>query len=701
MPWVQRYEGNLRWTLLPEWESVLLGEGDWPLDRWRRHYHVRCIKDASHRAVYRIEAPDRIFYVKQYRSPRWTDRLGNLLRGCPAVREFHTLFGVAQRGIPTLQPIAWACGRRGRGLWDSFLLTQAILNTQSLDEYVQHALPQLPPKTRSRLERSLLEELAGFLAQCHRAGILHRDLHAGNLLVVPQSSFQTNAWTPPAFRFFLIDVVAVRLQGPLGREASLRNLALLAGAWREKTTPAQRWRFWKSYTEARPELVFDLVKDAEQVDRLGIEHRLQVCRRRDRRALANNRDFFVLRNQWGEAHAVADQSAPLIEAWMRIPEEFLEGFLHQAVKLGHRAVVVKADWPPRPETFSPWNAFPESGGKGDPLRGPYSGPHFARYPSFPVPGDFEEQDIPNPVSSFGGDASGEGPRGKTDFLDLGDSFQTRGSPLRGGAYSIEERNFAGPERPLWEDGRGPCQATGSTTSPSKVCFTELETLRKSSPPTFLVAMKRFRETVGWRGFLRPFRNNRGRRAWRIGHALLQRGIPTPRPIALCEPRFQGLPYYTYLATEWIVGSEDIHHWGWRIAQLPPAQRRQEAMRCAESLGRLIGRLHAFRITHTDLKMPNILVSGQGEHLRTWLVDLGGVQIGTWHRRRYLKDLARLAIGLHVHPWVSPTIVCRFCKVYAEQFPLRNRPDWKTVWRKVQEESVRLVRQRKREGRAIM
>ncbi|HPP51842.1 MAG TPA: lipopolysaccharide kinase InaA family protein, partial [Thermoguttaceae bacterium] len=232
--WTQRQEGRFQWHLLSEWESVLLGSLERPIDRWRRLYQVECVKEGSHRAVYRVETPQGVFYAKHYRSPRWTDLWRNLFRGCPARREFETLLALAQRGIPTLRPIAW--GRPGgwRGLGDSLLLTEALPNAMALDQFFQQWLAQAD---QPRLLRILLEELAHFLAKCHQAGVLHQDLHTGNLFVEVEENFcQPETFRPGLVHFFLIDVQAVRLQGALDRQRSLQNLSLLAGAWRERTT---------------------------------------------------------------------------------------------------------------------------------------------------------------------------------------------------------------------------------------------------------------------------------------------------------------------------------------------------------------------------------------------------------------------------------------------------------------------------------
>lgn len=730
--WIGYQEGNFQWTLLPEWAGLVLGSPEWPLDRWARLYHVQPVKEGPHRAVYRVDTPEGCFYAKHYRAPRWTDRWRNFFRGCPARREWKTLLAVAQQGIPTLRPIGWGKSKGWRGLADSWLLTEEIPDAYTLDQFIEQMIHKISPAQHPRLLRRLLEELASFLAHCHEVGMAHRDLHAGNILIQmvgrPQLGLaRSEKW----FRFFLLDLQNVWIARPLDRQRSLENLAILASDWRDFTTASQRWRFWKTYCQSRRLQLFDLKKDGEQIDELGWQRRLRICQHRDRRWVKPNRHLVVLRASGATIYTLAGQDLEPVRRWAADPEAMLKKFFHRVVKLGHRTVLVEADWPPNlseKESKTPVGTKQTAA-----LSHRVPTPHFRSASQVfdrNLSESFSRAEEEVPPLFFSGAGvlreSGHLSSAKASGNPTG-GVSPKGEYLTGGFESLREKHGqemgsagllpsgapvpagfcrGGLEEPVllkdspgnpqrfkvsgWGNRKGAELNSGQEGfGPLREARSQGNQLPASRPAeahlvgVSQVAIKRFRERVGWAGIGRYCRWTRAKRAWWAGHALLYRGILTPRPLALCEPAFRANPYYTYLVTQWIPQSENLHLWGWRIAHWPPFHRHCQAAQCAETLGRLIGRLHAFQITHGDLKMSNILVTSQDGKLECWLLDVEDIRIGPQPARRYRKDLVRLALGLQAHPWVSPTILCRFLQSYVRQFPPFSRPEWKSLWRAVQ------------------
>lgn len=216
-----------------------------------------------------------------------------------------------------------------------------------------------------------------------------------------------------------------------------------------------------------------------------------------------------------------------------------------------------------------------------------------------------------------------------------------------------------------------------------------------------VAFKRYRERNWWKALCSLIRSPRAFRAWRLGRALLSKDIATPLPVAACCPRNWPESTTSYLATEWIEDAEHLHQFGWRLAGLPLDERLRSAARCAESLGRLIGRMHAAGVNHRDLKGANLLVVEGGDSLTTWLVDLDGVRLRRRiSPRRRAANLARLAAGLEAHPWVTRTVCCRFLRAYAGQFPPGSIA-WKPLWRAVAARSRWIVRRKRRRQQRVL
>ena len=176
-----------------------------------------------------------------------------------------------------------------------------------------------------------------------------------------------------------------------------------------------------------------------------------------------------------------------------------------------------------------------------------------------------------------------------------------------------------------------------------------------------VAYKQFRPRRWWKTLCGRFRRSRARRGWELGRALLARGIATPRPLAACEPRKPWFFRTSYLATEWIAGGENLHLFGWRLADYPAPQRLRLASRCAINLGRLLGRMHAAGVVHRDLKAANLLAAQKHEDVAVYLVDLDGVRIvQRAGAAGGAADLARLAAGLQAHPWLTPASSAGSC-----------------------------------------
>ena len=180
-----------------------------------------------------------------------------------------------------------------------------------------------------------------------------------------------------------------------------------------------------------------------------------------------------------------------------------------------------------------------------------------------------------------------------------------------------------------------------------------------------------------------------------------RRIATARPLAACDVRRPWYRCQSYLAIEWIDGSENLHLYGWRVAGQAPAERLRRARHCAESLGAVIGRLHARQIIHGDLKASNLLVVEQPSGVETYLVDADGARIGD--RLTFAQqaaDLARLATSIEAHPWVSLSIHCCFLRAYARQFP-RGAVAWKPLWREVAHRSRQITRRKRRRREPVL
>lgn len=286
-------------------------------------------------------------------------------------------------------------------------------------------------------------------------------------------------------------------------------------------------------------------------------------------------------------------------------------------------------------------------------------------------------------------------RDERSLRDNKDFFNGRLPGVRGHAVCDVppeelERLLRDPEAPLHEFRHSPLKLSHS----SVVVRAELTVGGRKQT----VAYKRCRVKSWWKSLLpRWLRPSRALLNWRRGHALVQRRIATPRPLLVIDPA-HGRD--SYLATEWIEGAENLHLYLWRIATLPPRERRRAAMRCARSLGSLLGKMHFWHISHRDLKACNLMVADRGNGTESYLIDLDGMSI-----RRNLpaearaQDLARLAASMAMHPWLARGAFVAFLRAYVGEVSAPPS-DWKTTWREVSLRAERLMEEMQRRGKPV-
>ena len=153
--------------------------------------------------------------------------------------------------------------------------------------------------------------------------------------------------------------------------------------------------------------------------------------------------------------------------------------------------------------------------------------------------------------------------------------------------------------------------------------------------------------------------SRSMAAFRRGHALLVRGIPTARPAAAVDLRRAGAVVDTILMTEPVEKAQPLSEW---LRSRPPAAHRRHV---TWQLARLIRRMHACGLAHRDLKAPNILVApAGGPNPRPVLVDLDGL-VRTRHVsvRRRMQNLMRLSVSLDEWGVARETDRLRFLRAY--------------------------------------
>ena len=234
------------------------------------------------------------------------------------------------------------------------------------------------------------------------------------------------------------------------------------------------------------------------------------------------------------------------------------------------------------------------------------------------------------------------------------------------------------------------------TAKHRVAEVRLPTLSASASATaFLKCIEHHRRRRRW---LTPFRLSPVRRSWELGHALLRRGIDTPRPLLFVE-RGALTPRRDYLLTESVPGSIGLaEFFDDRWPAMNSGQQREWLHSHLGRLARQMRRLHDSGFDHRDLKFSNILVARDPADPRIWFLDLEDVRV--WRRlpaRRAAQNLARINVSALLNKLPDNADRLRFLKWYlAEAF----RGEWKWWWRRIAQLSQAKISGNLRRGRAL-
>jgi tRNA A-37 threonylcarbamoyl transferase component Bud32 len=196
------------------------------------------------------------------------------------------------------------------------------------------------------------------------------------------------------------------------------------------------------------------------------------------------------------------------------------------------------------------------------------------------------------------------------------------------------------------------------------------------------------------------------RSFVLGHALLNRRLPTAVPLAVFHRRRFGLLSEGYLLTEKIADALDLRAFVQRLASQPAGPRQTTLRNVLDAVARLVRTLHQRRVSHRDLKAANVLLApsrkpGAGPaDYDVCLIDLVGVsRPGKLRRARRVQNLARLNASFHNDPLLTRTDRLRFLRVYLH-WGLRGRLGWKRWWRQIAKATADKISRNVRNGRVL-
>ncbi|HEY3787753.1 MAG TPA: lipopolysaccharide kinase InaA family protein [Urbifossiella sp.] len=171
------------------------------------------------------------------------------------------------------------------------------------------------------------------------------------------------------------------------------------------------------------------------------------------------------------------------------------------------------------------------------------------------------------------------------------------------------------------------------------------------------------------------------RSWMNGHALRDRWLPTPRPLAVWHRYRFGLPAEGYLLTE-------------KVEATPLTEPSRSSL---FQLARTLRQMHDRGISHRDLKASNILLEGGRDPV---LIDLVGVRLGKKVSfRQRAKELARLNASFLASPFATRSERLRFLRTYLSAGD-GHLAGWKNWWNAISRATVVKQAKNRRSGRPL-
>jgi tRNA A-37 threonylcarbamoyl transferase component Bud32 len=235
---------------------------------------------------------------------------------------------------------------------------------------------------------------------------------------------------------------------------------------------------------------------------------------------------------------------------------------------------------------------------------------------------------------------------------------------------------------LLEDPERPLREAAEALAPRPQASTTVRTELSVSGQPMAVVYECWRQRAWWHALVQPLGRSRALAAWHHGHALLERGIGTPRPLAACLSRASARQSRAFLVSEWVDGAGTLEQLLQRAAQPGGQLGPAHARRLARALGALFGRLHAWRIVLDELSPADLLVVGQAEAAEVWVLNTLAVRfVRKLAPAEQLRQLARLLQDIGGRVPVTRSQCRRFLQEYRRELG-ESRAQERLWWKEI-------------------
>lgn len=177
-------------------------------------------REKEGRKTFRFSIGQRSFFAKLHRGVGWKEIFKNIFKlrvpVLSAVNEYLAIKALTAVGIETMAVEAFAEDGFNPATRCSFIVTEELYDTISLEDYCRHWRRQPPPY---RVKRLLVEKLARVSKTMHGAGINHRDYYICHFHLDVDSLAEGEP------RCYLIDLHRAQLRTVAPRRWLIKDLA--------------------------------------------------------------------------------------------------------------------------------------------------------------------------------------------------------------------------------------------------------------------------------------------------------------------------------------------------------------------------------------------------------------------------------------------------------------------------------------------
>lgn len=304
--------GDLSWRVRSDVAHLLFDSAGLRLSSWLQSGRASIVKQGPHRTVYRVQLDGRSVYVKHYRAADVRAMFSQWAQSSKSRREWDRAERAAAAAIPTIVPLALGEQRKAGLVFENYLITEGVDDVEPLDRFVQDVFPTLTLDRQARIRSRLTHGLAELVAKLHEAGVLHPDLHSGNVLVRLHEC--------DAIELFLVDLQEATSAGRADWRRSRDNLLAFGLFFFTMARSIDRGRFLRRYLELRPHLRIDWRTEATRLEHDLRRKAFRFWRKLDYRCTANNRRFFY--RNIGSAHgfSVTELGETAMQSLLRDPD---------------------------------------------------------------------------------------------------------------------------------------------------------------------------------------------------------------------------------------------------------------------------------------------------------------------------------------------------------------------------------------------